>query len=67
MCGCPANRPKGGLGEALTSSLSGDGDPLQIKKLAVGDMPCPGSLEQLLRAAGIDASAIAQAARALVA
>jgi transketolase len=61
------HRPEGRLGEAVVSSLSGDGDPLRITKLAVTHMPGSGRPEQLLRPAGIDAGAIAQAARALVA
>ncbi len=39
---------------------------LHFTKLAVGDMPTSGKPAELLAAAGIDAEAIAAAARALV-
>ena len=59
--------PEGGLGEAVLSELADfEGQQLHFTKLAVGDMPTSGKPAELLAAAGIDAEAIAAAARALV-
>ncbi len=59
--------PEGGLGEAVLSALA-DGleGTLHFTKLAVSEMPTSGKPAELLAAAGIDAEAIAEAARALV-
>ncbi len=58
--------PEGGLGEAVLSELADFDGRLHVTKLAVGDMPTSGKPAELLAAAGIDAEAIAAAARALV-
>jgi transketolase len=58
--------PEGGLGDVVASSLAGSGGLLHLEKLAVSGMPGSGNPGQLLRAAGIDADAIARAAYALV-
>jgi transketolase len=55
--------PQGGLGDAVLAALAHRRPP--IHKLAVGDMPASGSPAELRQAAGIDAEAIATAARAL--
>ena len=56
--------PEGGLGEAVLSALAGE--ELSFAHLAVREMPGSGKPAELLAAAGIDADAIAAAARALV-
>src|ERR1044072_2423965 len=56
--------PEGGLGEAVLSALAGTG--LSFEHLAVREMPGSGKPAELLAAAGIDADAIAAAARKLV-
>jgi transketolase len=56
--------PEGGLGETVLSALAGE--ELQFIHLAVRDMPGSGKPAELLAAAGIDADAIAAAARKLV-
>jgi transketolase len=59
--------PEGGIGEAVLSALADDFEgPLHFTKLAVSEMPTSGKPAELLAAAGIDAEAIAEAARALV-
>jgi transketolase len=59
--------PEGGLGDAVLAAVADTGIPLRGIKLAVRGMPGSGSAAELLRAAGIDAEAIAAAVRALVA
>jgi transketolase len=56
--------PEGGLGEAALSALAGE--ELAFEHLAVREMPGSGKPAELLAAAGIDADAIAAAARKLV-
>jgi transketolase len=56
--------PEGGLGEAVLSALAGT--ELQFAHLAVREMPGSGKPAELLAEAGIDADAIAAAARKLV-
>ncbi len=56
--------PEGGLGEAVLAALAGT--ELQFVHLAVREMPGSGKPAELLAAAGIDADAIAAAARKLV-
>jgi transketolase len=56
--------PEGGLGEAVLAALAGT--ELQFAHLAVQEMPGSGKPAELLAAAGIDADAIAAAARKLV-
>ncbi len=58
--------PEGGLGEAVLSALAEFEGSLHFTKLAVAEMPTSGKPAELLAAAGIDAEAIAEAARALV-
>jgi len=58
--------PEGGLGEAVRAVFSGDLMCPPIVSLAVRDMPASASPQEQLRAAGIDRSAIADAARRLV-
>jgi transketolase len=58
--------PEGGLGEAVLSALAEAGESCAVRKLGVEIMPGSGTPEELLREAGIDAGAIATAARELV-
>ena len=58
--------PEGGLGDAVLEALADADERPQVVKLAVREMPVSGSPEELLHAAGIDAEAIAAAARAVV-
>jgi transketolase len=58
--------PEGGIGEAVLSALAEAGEPCRMRKLGVKIMPGSGTPEELLREAGIDAGAIAAAARELV-
>jgi transketolase len=59
--------PEGGIGEAVLSALADEFEgQLHFTKLAVSEMPTSGKPAELLAAAGIDAEAIAEAARALV-
>jgi transketolase len=55
--------PEGGLGEAVLAALAGT--ELAFAHLAVREMPHSGKPAELLAAFGIDAAAIAAAARAL--
>jgi transketolase len=57
--------PEGGVGEAVASVFSEDVQPPRVVKLAVREMPGSGTPAELLAAAGIDAAAIANAARRL--
>jgi transketolase len=58
--------PEGGLGEATLSALEQDGaGDLSYRHLAVNIMPGSGKPAELLKAAGIDADAIASAVREL--
>jgi len=58
--------PEGGLGEAVLSGLAETEERPQVVKLAVREMPRSGKPDELLAASGIDAAAIATAARRLV-
>jgi transketolase len=58
--------PEGGLGEAVLSALAASGERVRVRKLGVEIMPGSGTPDELLREAGIDAGAIAAAARELV-
>jgi transketolase len=58
--------PEGGLGDAVLEALADADDRGKVVKLAVREMPVSGSPEELLHAAGIDAEAIAAAARQVV-
>ena len=55
--------PEGGLGDAVLDALAEAEDRPPVHKLAVREMPTSGKPDELLHAAGIDASAIADAAR----
>ncbi len=59
--------PEGGLGEAVLSALAEDGaEGLRFEHLAVNIMPGSGSPDELMDAAGISASHIADAVRRLL-
>ncbi len=58
--------PEGGLGEAVLAALADLEEPLRVTVLGVEGMPGSGKPAELLAAAGIDAAAIAGAARQLV-
>jgi transketolase len=58
--------PEGGLGDAVLSALAEVDEHPRVVKLAVSEMPRSGKSAELLAAYGIDADAIARAARALV-
>jgi len=61
------HHPEGGLGSAVVDALTEAGRAeLSVAHLAVREMPGSGTSEELLDAAGIDASHIAAAARGLV-
>jgi transketolase len=57
---------EGGLGEAVLAALADLDDAPPVQVLAVRELPHSGKPAELLAAAGIDAEAIAAAARALV-
>ncbi len=59
--------PEGGLGEAVLSVFANDEIRPRVTKLAVRGMPGSATPAEQLAAAGIDAAAIAEAARALAA
>lgn len=59
--------PEGGLGGAVLEVFANEDFKPNIINLAVNDMPASGSPTELLSAAGIDASHIANTARRLVA
>jgi transketolase len=58
--------PEGGLGEAVLAAFADADERPRVKLLAVQGMPTSATPDELLAAAGIDANAIAAAARALV-
>jgi len=58
--------PEGGIGEAVAGALVDAGLAVSIIRLAVSGMPTSGKPDELLAAAGIDASAIADAVRGLL-
>jgi transketolase len=58
--------PEGGIGEAVLAALGAAEERPPVVQLAVRDMPGSGKPAELLAAAGIDADAIAAAARKLV-
>ena len=55
--------PEGGLGSAVLDAFNGADRPVHVRHLAVHDLPGSGTPDELLAAAGISASHIAQAAR----
>ena len=58
--------PEGGLGDAVAGALADAEERPRIVRLAVQGMPHSGKPAQLLEAAGIDATHIAETARGLV-
>jgi transketolase len=60
------HRAEGGLGEAVLAALAERGSVSRVTVLAVRELPRSGKPAELLGAAGIDAAAIADAARRLV-
>jgi transketolase len=57
--------PEGGLGDAVLEAFADSRPMPRVVKLAVSGMPGSGKPDELLREAGIDAEAIADAALAL--
>jgi transketolase len=57
--------PEGGLGDAVQSVFAEAAHPPRVMRLGVRGMPGSGTPAELLAAAGIDAAAIAKAARRL--
>lgn len=57
--------PEGGLGDAVLAALAEVGASAPVRKLGVWGMPGSGKPAELLAQAGVDADAIAGAARAL--
>jgi transketolase len=58
--------PEGGLGDAVLEALAEGDERAHVVKLAVREMPGSGTPAELLHEAGIDAEAIADAAKKLV-
>ena len=58
--------PEGGLGDAVLGALAEADEPCRVRKLGVDIMPGSGTPTELVHEAGIDAEAIAAAARELV-
>ena len=58
--------PEGGLGDAVLGALAEADEPCRTRKLGVDIMPGSGKPAELVHEAGIDAEAIASAARELV-
>jgi len=58
--------PAGGIGEAALEAFNDAGHPVQIAHLAVRGLPGSGTPQELMEAAGISASHIAQAAREIL-
>jgi transketolase len=57
---------EGGLGDAVLGALAEAGASPRVKKLAVSDLPRSGKPADLVKAAGIDAEAIAAAVKELL-
>jgi transketolase len=57
--------PQGGIGEAVLSVFADGSVPVRVHVLAVREMPVSATPQEQLADAGIDAAAIADAARAL--
>jgi transketolase len=60
------HRPEGGLGEAVLSALAGNIPGLRVRHLAITDMPCSGTPDELRRRSGIDSSGIVRAVQAVL-
>jgi transketolase len=61
------HHPQGGLGEAVLTALAEAGVTIQIRHLAVRNLPSSGKPDELMQEAGITAVDIAAAATAVVA
>jgi transketolase len=62
------HHPEGGIGSAVVDALTGAGrTELSVAHLAVREMPGSGTTDELLAESGIDADAVAAAARRLLA
>jgi transketolase len=59
--------PAGGIGSAVLEALNDAGHPVQICHLAVSGLPGSGTPAELMRAAGISADCVAEAARKVLA
>jgi len=59
--------PAGGIGSAVLEALNDAGHPVQISHLAVRGLPGSGTPEELMRAAGISADRVVEAARKVLA
>ena len=58
--------PAGGIGGAVLEAFNDAGHPVQIAHLAVRGLPGSGTPQELMEAAGISASHVAQAAREIL-
>jgi transketolase len=58
--------PEGGLGDAVLDAFTDGEPPPRVRKLAVRSMPASATPDEQLRAAGLDAVAIVEAAASLV-
>jgi transketolase len=58
--------PEGGLGDAVLAALADRDAHAQVRRRAITEMPRSGKSAELLAAYGIDAAAIAEAARSLL-
>jgi transketolase len=63
---CEDHYEEGGIGEMIAEELENANAKIEMKHLFVGEMPHSGKPEQLLKKYGIDAGAIAQAAKKLI-
>jgi transketolase len=59
--------PAGGIGSAVPEALNDAGPPVQICHLAVRGLPGSGTPAELMRAAGISADHVVEAARRVLA
>ena len=59
--------PAGGIGSAVLEALNDAGHPVQVSHLAVRGLPGSGTPAELMRAAGISADRVVEAARKVLA
>jgi transketolase len=59
--------PEGGIGSAVLEALNDAGHPVQVSHLAVRGLPGSGTPAELMRAAGISADCVVEAARKVLA
>jgi transketolase len=57
------HNPAGGIGSAVLEAFNDAGHPIRVSHLAVRDLPGSGTPAELMRAAGISADCIVEAAR----